>query len=693
MAVRIPANFRNICLVGNTGTGKTTLTERLLFSTGVIPRMGTVEEGNTASDWADDEHSHKHSLRPSILFFEHEHHVVNLIDTPGLADFVGHAIACYPAVETVAVCVEPMRGVESTTRRLMAVAAERNLPRLIIVNKIDEANADVEGLVEQIREAFGPECLPINLPASVGAANKGAAVVDVFEHEHADGGEPDFSSVEEAHQRIIEQAIEVDEELMSAYLEKGAAGLTPQQTRRAFRRALCEGHLIPICFVSARTGAGIEQLLHIFATLLPSPLDGNPRTFLKRTPDGSEVNFHGDENPDDPLLAHVFKIESDPYVGKIGVFRVHQGTIKAKTEVYIDDAKKPVRIGHLIKRRGKEQIEVEAVGPGDIGAVAKIDEVHFNATLHASNHESFRLKPLVLPKPMFGLAVELKNHKDETKFSPATHKLMAEDPCLVVERVPATKQTVMRGMGELHLRIILERLKHNFGIEVSTATPKVAYKETISAKADGHHRHKKQSGGSGEFGEVYLRVEPLSPDAEESFEFVNATVGGSIPRQFLPAIEKGIRQVLAEGAFAGFPMSGVKVEAYDGKYHAVDSKEVAFFKAGRRAFIDAIKKARPVLLEPHVMLEVTAPSQYMGDLTADLSTKRARVQDTGMIGADTCVIRATAPLGELQNYSNQLKSITGGSGTFTMDYHHDEQTPAHVQQEVMAAFGGHKEED
>lgn len=688
MAVRIPANFRNICLVGNSGTGKTTLTERLLFTTGVVQRMGTIEEGNTVSDWGDDEHHHKHSLRPSIVFFEHEHHVVNLIDTPGLADFVGHAIACYPAVETVAVCVEPGRGVESTTRRLMAVAAERNLPRLIIVNKIDDANADSEALLGQIREAFGAECLPINLPA-----NGGSAVVDVFEHEHSEGGEPDFSSVEEAHQRIIEQAIEVDEELMSAYLEKGAGGLTTQQTRRAFRRALCEGHLIPICFVSARSGAGIAQLLHIFATLLPSPLDGNPRPFLKKVGDGPEVNFHGDENPDDPLLAHVFKIESDPFVGKIGVFRVHQGTLKTKGEAYIDDQKKSVRIGHLIKRRGKEQIEVEAVGPGDIGAVAKIDEVHFGATLHASGGETYRIKPLPLPKPMFGLAVELKNHKDETKFSPATHKLQAEDPCFVVERVAATKQTVIRGMGELHLRIVLERLKHNFGIEVNTATPKVAYKETISAKADGHHRHKKQSGGSGEFGEVYLRVEPLPPDGPETFEFVNATVGGSIPKQFLPAIEKGIRQVLAEGAFAGFPMSGVRVEAYDGKYHAVDSKEVAFLKAGRRAFIDAVKKARPVLLEPHVMLEVTAPSQFMGDLTADLSTKRARVQDTGMIGADTCVIRATAPLGELQNYSNQLKSITGGAGSFTMDYHHDEQAPPQVQNEVMAAFGGHKEED
>ncbi|MEZ6233107.1 MAG: elongation factor G [Phycisphaerales bacterium] len=688
MAVRIPANFRNICLVGNSGCGKTTLTERLLFATGVTQRMGSVEEGNTASDWSDDEKHHKHSLRPSTLFFEHEHHGVNLIDTPGLADFIGHAIACFPAVETVAVCIDAHRGIESTTRRLMAVAAERNLPRVIIVNKIDDANADCEGLVEQIREVFGSECLPINLPAK-----KAESVVDVFEHEHSEGGEPDFSSVEDAHQQIIEQAIEVDEELMAEYLEKGAAGLSPKQTMKAFRRALCESHLIPVCFVSARSGAGVPQLLHIFATLLPSPLDGNPRTFIKTVGEGDEAEFHPGNEPDAPVLAHVFKIESDPFVGKIGVFRVHQGTLHTKSEVYIDDLKKSVRIGHLLKRRGKEQMEVHEIGPGDIGAVAKIDEIHFGATMHATAGETYKIKPLPLPRPMFGLAVELKNHKDEAKFAPAVHKLEAEDPCFKLERVAATKQTVLRGLGELHLRIVLERLKNNFGIEVETAPPKIAYKETIGGKAEGHHRHKKQSGGSGEFGEVYLRVEPLPSDHEEGFEFVNATVGGSIPKQFMPAIEKGIRQVLGEGAVAGYPMGGIRVEVYDGKYHAVDSKEIAFLKAGRRAFIEAIKKARPLLLEPHVMLEVTAPSQYMGDLTGDLSTKRARVQDTEMIGSDVCLIRATAPLGELQNYSNQLKSITGGSGAFTMDYDHDEQTPAHVQQEVIAAFEGHKDED
>jgi len=293
-----------------------------------------------------------------------------------------------------------------------------------------------------------------------------------------------------------------------------------------------------------------------------------------------------------------------------------------------------------------------------------------------------------MPKPMFGLAIELKNHADETKFSSSVHKLTSEDPAFIVERIAATKQTVIRGMGDLHLRVMLEKLKHA-GIEVLTSPPKIAYKETISIKANGHHRHKKQTGGAGQFGEVYLSVEPLPPDHPDGFEFINETVGGTIPKQFMPAIEKGVRQMLTDGAVAGYPMTGILVSIYDGKYHAVDSKEIAFVNAGKWAFIDGIKNARPRLLEPFVLLEITVPSRYMGDITADLSGKRGRVQTTDMVGVDTCIITATAPLGELQSYSSQLKSMTAGTGIYTMEYSHDEPTPAHVQQEVVAAFKGH----
>ncbi|MCB9844795.1 MAG: elongation factor G [Phycisphaeraceae bacterium] len=685
MAERPVADIRNIALVGHGGCGKTTLTERLLLATGTITRMGRVEEGNTVSDWTDLEKEHAHSLQSSIVHFDHHDKTVNLIDTPGMLDFLGQAIASFPAVETVAIVVDAIRGIETGTRRLFQVAADRRLPRMIIINKMDDQQVELEEVVERIRETFGSVCLPLNLPTP-----DRDGVVNVLTSEH---GDTLFSSVEDAHTRILDQVVEVDEELMSEYLDKGAEGMDKARVHDAFRKALREGHLVPIVFVSAKTGVGIEDLLHEFTDLLPSPLQGNPRTFIRTNDDGESSEFLPEADPSKPLIAHVFKVSSDPFVGKLGVFRVHQGVLRAKDEVYVGDARKPIRIGHIFKLQGKDHVEAHEVHPGDIAAVAKIDEVAFNAVLHAEHGEgSIRLKPLPLPKPLFGLAVELVNRADETKFSGAVAKIVAEDPCFVMERVAATHQTVLKGLGELHLRISLEKLKKLYHIEVNTSTPKVAYQETIMGKADGHHRHKKQSGGSGEFGEVYLRVAPLPLDHPEGFEFENVVVGGNIPRQFMPAIEKGVRQVLTEGAIAGYPMRCVRVEVYDGKYHAVDSKEVAFVKAGKRAFIDAVQKARPVLLEPYVNLEVTAPSQYMGDINADISTKRGRVMDTEMSGSDIVIVKAQVPLSELQNYSNQLKSMTGGAGAFSMDFSHEEQAPPNVQAEVVAAFKPREED-
>ncbi|HHN78181.1 MAG TPA: elongation factor G, partial [Phycisphaerales bacterium] len=623
----------------------------------------------------------------TVMHFEHENRMINLIDAPGSPDFIGHAIAAFPAVETVVVVIDAHKGIEPVTRRMMAIAKARDLPRMIVINKIDEENAEIESLTEQIREEFGGECLPVNLPS---ADRKDA--VPVFD-ESADGPTL-FSDAASAHMAIVEQIVEMQDDLMTQYLEEGDdANLDRQKVHEAFEAALRDGHLVPICYCSSKTGAGIKSLMHVIASLLPSPLEGNPRPFLK-TVDGVEVEFKPEPDPSAPVLAHVFKVTTDKHVGKLGVFRVHQGTVHSKDELIVDDHKKPVRIGHIIKRQGKDHEEVEALGPGDIGALTKIDELHFDATLHQDHDmDSVHLRPLPLPKPMYGLAIELKNHADETKFGSAIQKMMEEDPCLVLDRIAATRQTVLRGLGETHLRIVLERLHEEMGIELETAPPKVAYKETIRGKAEGHHRHKKQTGGAGQFGEVYLRVEPLPDGSEEDLEFVNATVGGSIPRQFMPAIEKGIRQVLNDGAVAGYPMTGVKVEVYDGKHHPVDSKEIAFITAGKKAFIDAVGKAKPALLEPFVTLEVTAPSQYMGDLTGDLSTRRGRVQDTRMLPGDRCTIVAQVPLGELQNYSTELKSMTGGSGSYTIDYSHDEPCPPHIQQEVIAAFEGHKDDD
>ncbi|QQS09724.1 MAG: elongation factor G [Phycisphaerales bacterium] len=690
-----PADTRNVLLAGSASTGKTTLTEALLHAAGAIPAAGTIDAGTTVSDHSDEEKHHKHSLVPGFVHFDFEDHEVHLIDSPGRADFLGQTFSCLAAVETVAVVMDAGRGIDSVTRRVMNAAKDRGLPRMVVINKIDDTNADLEALVEQIREAFGNECLPINLPTP-GRKD----VVNVFEHDGTDkaGDKAEFSSVHEAHKRIVEQVIEVDDDLTEQYLEKGeggGGGFDAKKLHNAFEKALEEAHLVPICFVSAKTGAGVKDLLHILASLCPSPDEVGIAEFVRKDKEDEPAREYVCEpNPDGRVVAHVFKIFNDPFVGKLAVFRVHQGTVRHKQDLYVDDQKKPLRIGHLFKLQGKKHVEVEALGPGEIGAVSKLDEVHFNSVLHDSHDlDSLRVKPLPIPKPMFGLAIELKNHADETKFSAATHKLMAEDPTFIVERINATKQTVMRGLGELHLRVVLEKLKNQAGVELLTSPPKVAYKETIAGKAEGHHRHKKQTGGAGQFGEVYLRVEPLAQDHAEGFEFRNETVGGSIPRQFIPAIEKGIRHVLQDGAFAGYPMTSIAVSVYDGKYHDVDSKEIAFITAGRKAFIDAIAKAKPTLLEPYVDLEITAPARYMGDIAGHISTKRGRVQSSDVVSGDSCIVRATAPLGELQNYANELKSMTGGAGTFAMDYSHDERTPPQVQQAVVAAYKPHHEED
>ncbi|MGH7131333.1 MAG: elongation factor G [Phycisphaerales bacterium] len=687
MGVVPTQDIRNILIAGHAGTGKTTLLERLLFQTKAIGKMGSVQTGDTVGDYEPEAKHHKHSLTSVLAHFNHNGKTINVIDTPGAPDFIGHAVSSFPPCETALVLVDASRGIEVTSRRIMRLADDLKLPRMVVVNKIDADGVDLGMLLEQIRETFGSECLAINLPIK-----NNTDVIDVFDHDHADGDKPDFMSVEEAHRAIVEQVVEVDEELTSEYFEKGDH-LDQGKMRKAFDAAMRAGHLVPVCFVSARTGAGIDDLLHIIEDMCPTPERETSPALQNIGVDGTLHIYDPQVTPEHPAVAHVFKIINDPFMGKLACFRVVDGVIKPKTELLHNDDKKPVRLGHIFKVRGKDHAEVQELGPGDIGCVAKVEELRFNSVLHADPALHLVQPRLPLPQPLYGVAVELKNHADEAKFTGAIHKMMEEDPCFGMERVAATGQTVLRGLGELHMRVMLERLKNRYHVEVSTQPTKVAYKETITARADGHHRHKKQTGGAGQFGEVYLRVIPLPADHPEGFEFENMTVGGSIPRQFMPAIEKGCRQILPVGAIAGYPLRGVRVEVYDGKYHDVDSKEVAFVAAGKKAFLDALLKARPTLLEPYVDVEITAPAAKMGDITADLSGKRGRVQSSDVLGTDMCVIRATAPLSELMNYSNELKSMTAGQGSYSMEYSHDERTPAAVQQQVMAAYKPKAEEE
>ncbi|MFZ1575725.1 MAG: elongation factor G [Chromatiaceae bacterium] len=669
-------DVRNIALVGPAGSGKTTLVEALLAATGVIPAPGSVARGTTVCDYDPLEKEHRHSLDIGITSFNTYGKHVNLLDTPGFPDFLGRSVSVLPAVETAAVVINAQTGIERITQRMMTVAKDRQLCRLIIVNKIDAEGVDLEDLTAQIRDTFGPECLPINLPA-----DGGKKVVDCFFQ--PSGSPTDFSDVTEAHGRIIDQVVEVDEALMEIYLEQGQE-LQPEQLHDPFEKALREGHLIPVCYLSAETGAGIPELLEILVRLMPNPSEGNPPAFMKGEGAGlSPVVIRPDPNLH--VLAHVFKIINDPFRGKLGIFRIHQGRITPNSQLLIGDARKPIKVTHLYRLQGNEQIEVQEGVPGDILAIARVDDVHFDAVLHDSHDEDHHhLRSMECPVPLYGLAITPKKRGDEQKLTDALHKLEAEDPCFHVEHNASTNETVMRGLGELHMKVLLRRLSDQFHVEVDTRPPSIPYRETISAKAEGHHRHKKQTGGAGQFGEVFLRIEPLERGG--GFEFVDAVVGGAIPNQFIPSVEKGVRQLLDEGAIAGFPLQDVRVTLYDGKFHPVDSKDIAFATAGRKAFIEAIDKARPVILEPIVKIRILAQNSAMGDLAGDLSGRRGRVLGSDATGMGQIAINGEVPLAELEGYESRLKSITGGEGTYSMELSHYEAVPANIQKELQDAF-------
>ena len=664
--------IRTVALVGQTAAGKTCLTEALLHRAGAIGAPGSLERGSTVCDFDPLEKKYQHSLGSAVAHLSHLDTRIHLIDTPGYPDFMGQAMTALEAVETAAVVINAQTGIEMITTRMMEWAKRRNLCRMIVVNKIDAEHVDLPGLVARIQEAFGKECLPINLPA--GGSSK---VVDCFFNP---AGESDFSSVEQAHQALVDQVVEVDAELMEVYLEQGE--VAPEQLHAPFEEALREGHLIPICFVSARNGAGIAELVDVFVKLMPNPTEGNPPLFFKG--EGAQAEeLRAEPDPAKHVLAHVFKVTVDPYVGRMGVFRIHQGTVTKDSQLYIGDGRKPFKVGHLFMLQGKEHVEVPYAVPGDICAVAKVDEIHFDAVLHdAAEDDNIHLKALDFPVPIHGLAIEPSRRGDEQRLWEILQKLTAEDPCLKVEHVISTNETVVYGLGELHLRVMLERMTETYKCEVTTRPPKIAYRETITANAEGHHRHKKQTGGAGQFGEVFLRVEPLARG--EGFAFVDHVKGGTIPTQFIPAVEKGIRQVLETGVIAGYPMQDLRVIVYDGKHHPVDSKEIAFITAGRKAFIDAVQKARPIVLEPIVNVEITVPEANMGDITGDLSSKRGQVSGTNAQHGGSISVTGQVPLSELNGYQSRLNSVTGGHGSYTLELSHYDPVPPPVQQQLVS---------
>ena len=671
-------SIRNIALLGPSAAGKTTLVEALLQAAG---RKAATEPGAATTDVDPLELKYGHSLQSACYTFEHDNLRLNLLDTPGLADLAGVALSVTPAVETLAVVINAQTGIEAQARRFLDWAADRKFCRMLVINRMDAEGVDLPGLVERIRETFGNEFLPINLPSK-----GGTDVVDCF---FQPDGDSDFGSVSEAHTRIVDQIVEMDEDLMARYLDQGSA-LEPEQLHDAFESAMRAGHIVPICFTAAKTGVGVKSFLQVCERLMPNPLEGNPRPFLKGEGDAAEP-YEVRSDPERHVVAHVFRVTSDPFQGKLGLFRVHQGELRKNAQLFVGDGRKPVRVTHLYRVCGRTHFEIDVCLPGDIAALAKVDEIHPDSVLHDSHDEdAIHLERQTLPVPVYGLALSAATRNDDQKLATSIHRLLDEDPCLAFEQDAEVHDSVLRGLGELHLRITLDRLRQRYRLDVATRPPRISYRETISHSAEGHHRHKKQTGGAGQFGEVFLRINPLPRGA--GFSFRSEVVGGTIPTQYIPAVEKGVRQAMARGVVAGYPLQDLEVVVYDGKSHAVDSKEIAFVTAGKRALMDAVSKASPVILEPIAILEIDAPATAQGGINGDLSGRRGHVVGTDTRGRGQVVIRAQVPQGELSNYANELKSMTGGSGSYTLTLDHYGVAPNNVQQALAANFRPQEED-
>jgi len=671
-------DIRNVVLLGHGGSGKTSLAEAMLHKTGATNRLGSVDDKTSICDYYDEEKEHQHSIQSACVHVKHAGKLINIVDTPGYPDFTGPAIKAIPSAETAILVISATAGIETNTRKMFQLTSEADIPRVIVINKMDAENVAFSELIKNIQETFGSQCRCANLPA----ADK-ASVIDCIEN---DSGDSPVMDVGQAHTDLIESVIEADDELMESYL--GGEEISVEKIAAVFMEALKAGTLIPIVFTDARSEIGIQELLDMIVKYTPSPIQAKP-VQLK---DGENVTELKTDAAG-PLAGLVFRIGFDPRSNmKYSTIRLFSGTIKSDTNMMHNDEKKGIRPGHILKAQGGETEQVDAGVAGDIITLAKVEELKIGDLIH-DGRVSGKIDMPAVPEPMFSLALEPATRGDEQKISTALERLCEEDPCFKTTRDQQTKELVANGLGDLHLRVTLEKMHNRFKLTVNTKEPKIPYRETITAKAEGHYRHKKQTGGAGQFGEVYLRVEPAERNSDPPLQFSWDIFGGSIPGQYEPAVLKGINEVMQSGIVAGFPMQDVAVSIYDGKHHPVDSKEVAFRAAGKGAFMDALEKARPVLLEPIVNMEVTIPAENVGDITGDLASKRGRVQGQDTLPGNFIVIKAQVPLSEVTQYNSQLKSVTGGRGSYGMTLSHYELVPPNVQQQIVAQYAKKKEED
>ncbi len=676
-------DIRNVVFLSHSSEGKTTLVENLLFKGGAILKAGTVDEKNTVSDFNDDEKERKSSINLSVAFYEKDGVKVNLLDAPGYLDYIGDAIAGISAADAFVMLVDAVGGIKVGTTKFWKIAKKYNLPGMIVVNKMDKENADFNKVVGDIQDRFGKSCVVLYSPVGKSSSFSGAANLLTKEGMDKLQGD-DKARSEKLSSGLMEGVAESDDALLEKYLETGE--LPAAELAKALREGISTGKIIPIIPAAVAKGIGVSEIMAVIRDDFPSPAD---RAAVEgEALDGQEVNV--ETKAEDAFSGQVFKTISDPYAGQISILRVRSGKVSTNQTVKNISKEGSEKLGQLIYLKGKEQVHTDSSIAGDIVAVAKLKNTETNDTL-TDDKRPLRFKNISFPEPAVSYSIKPKTKADEDKISNVLHKLTAEDPAFLITRDEQTHEMIVSGMGELHIRTMIARMKNRYSVDVDMGTPKIAYKETVSANGDAQYRHKKQSGGAGQFAEVWMKVAPLHRG--DGFQFVDEVVGGAIPRPFIGSCEKGVKNALKEGILAGYPVVDVQVTVYDGKTHPVDSKDIAFQIAASHAFKESCQKAKPVLLEPIMNVEITISEESMGDVTGSLNTRRGRV--LGMeLEAGQQVVKAQVPLEEMYKYANELKSLTGDKATYTMTFSHYEIVPSNIAQKVVdASPRKHKKEE
>ena len=687
------AKIRNVGIVAHGGAGKTTLAEAILFDAGATSRLGKVEDGTTVTDFDEDEIKRRMSISSALAFCEWKGHKLNLVDTPGASIYLTDTRNCLRVLDSALVVVSSVSGVKVQTEKVWSFAESGNKTRVIFINKMDQEQADFFRVLEDVRKNLCSIATPVQLP--IGAETSFRGIVDLIRMKaltYQGGGTGKSSEgeipsdlkpkAEELRAALMEAIAESDDKLLERYLEAGT--LSAEELKAGLKRGVLGGRVVPVLCGSALKNIGIQPLLDLLTDVCPSPAD---RPAVEGLDPKSGERLTRESREDAPFSALVFKTITDPYAGKITLLRVYSGLLSSDSTVYNVSKGSKERIGQVVLLRGKNQVQVPALGPGDLGAVVKLKETGTGDTL-CDERNPIRLQPMEIPSPIIEYAIMPKTKGDEEKMSVGLQRLREEDPSLQVRRDPQTKEIILAGMGKAHLEIAIERLKRKFGLEVQMKTPRVPYKETIHGRVEVQGRHKKQTGGRGQFGDCWIKLEPLPRGG--GYEFVNQVVGGAIPRQYIPAVEKGIVEAMEEGVLAGYPVVDVRVTVYDGSYHTVDSSEMAFKIAGSLAFKKGVLQANPGLLEPIMTVEVAVPDESMGDVIGDLNSKRGRVLGVETKGKGQ-VIKAQAPLAEMLEYATQLKAITSDRGDYTMEFSHYDELPPHLKERVIAESKREKE--